>query len=56
MNLINKISSSLFSKDTDHRFAKSLKNVKEADLVVASINRRLFELERELKSEVVKYS
>jgi isochorismate synthase EntC len=56
MNLINKISSSLFSKDTDHRFAKSLKNVKEADLVVASINQRLFELEKELKSKTVRYS
>jgi len=56
MNLINKISHSLFSKDTDYRFAKSLKNVKEADMVVASINQRLFELEKALKSETVKYS
>lgn len=56
MNLINKISHSLFSKDTDHRFDKSLKNVKEADLVVATINQRLFELEKQLKSNTVKYS
>jgi isochorismate synthase EntC len=57
MNLINKISHSLFfSKDTDHRFAKSLKNVKEADLVVASINQRLFEIDKQLKSNTLKYS
>jgi hypothetical protein len=54
MNLINKISNSLFSKDTDYRFAKSLKNVKEADLLVASINQRLFEIDKQLKSNTVK--
>ncbi|WDF78348.1 hypothetical protein ACFGVS_21920 [Mucilaginibacter sp. AW1-7] len=56
MNLIYKISHSLFSKDTDHRFAKSLKNVKEADMLVASINQRLFEIDKQLKSNTVKYS
>jgi len=56
MSLINKISHSLFSKDTDYRFAKSLKSVKEADQVAASINQRLFELEKEFKSKTVKYS
>jgi hypothetical protein len=54
MNLIYKISHSLFSQDTDHRFAKSLKSVKEADLLVASINKRLFEMDKQLKLNTVK--
>ncbi len=56
MNLITKIQHTLFSKDLDHRFAKSLKNAKEAEQLAASINQRLFEIEKDLKLKPIKYS
>jgi hypothetical protein len=56
MDLIKNLHRNLFSKDIDHRFAKSLKKVKEADLVTASINNKLNELEKQFKSSAIKYS
>ncbi|WP_184543896.1 hypothetical protein [Mucilaginibacter sp. FT3.2] len=55
MNLIAKISCSLLSKDIDYRFAKSLKKAKEAGQVAAAINRRLFEIQKNLSSKTGKY-
>lgn len=51
MNLIAKIGYSLFSKDIDHRFAKSLKKAREANQMAAAINQRLFEIQKELGSK-----
>jgi hypothetical protein len=48
MNLIYKISCSLLSRDTDYRFAKSLKKVKEADILAATIDQRLLEIKKRL--------
>jgi hypothetical protein len=54
MKLITQISRCFFSTDTDHRFAKSLKKVKEADRVSASINERLLEIQKKLIQKVSK--
>jgi hypothetical protein len=50
MDLITKISRSLFSKDIDHRFAKSIKKAKEANQLAAAIDQRLFEIQKSLKT------
>jgi hypothetical protein len=55
MDLIKNLHRNLFSKDLDHRFAKSLKKVKEVDIVTASINKQLNEIEKQLNINTVKY-
>ncbi|MDB5143593.1 MAG: hypothetical protein JWQ66_2306 [Mucilaginibacter sp.] len=54
MNLVKQIGRKLFSKDTDHRFAKSLTKVKEADKVTENINSRLQEIQKKFKLKAVK--
>lgn len=54
MNLVKQIGQKLFSKDTDHRFAKSLTKVKEADQITENINSRLQEIEKKFKIKSVK--
>jgi hypothetical protein len=56
MNLLQKISCSFLSKDTDYRFARSLKKVKEADLLAANIDQRLFEIQKSQKAKSIKIS
>ncbi|HEY9196263.1 MAG TPA: hypothetical protein VIM77_08355 [Mucilaginibacter sp.] len=54
MKLIIRINEVLFSKNIDHRIAKSFKRIREADQVTASINRQLIELDEKLKLNAVK--
>jgi len=56
MKFITQLSRSFFSTDTDYRFAKSLKKVKEADQVSASINERLLEIKKRLNSKGIEVS
>jgi hypothetical protein len=56
MKLITQISRKFFSTDTDHRFAKSLKKVKEADQVSASINERLLEIKKSFNLKSIEVS
>jgi hypothetical protein len=56
MKLITQIRHICFSTDTDHRFAKSLKKVKEADQVSASINERLLEIKKSFNSKSIELS
>jgi len=54
MELIAQIRHKLLSTDTDRCFAKSLKKVKEADQISASITERLLEIQKSFKSKSIK--